>query len=270
MGYNLSKFVHEKLQQKLKEQEQLLKEFNINSATHANRILLYEGLLISANPEQFVRILKKKGLNAEISDQNRIDSIHVLIHKDEGFNSSTLKQLCTVCGWQIAVESDNQIVCSRKFGDDADDIVYNQNNGLLAHIAPTQSFSKIRTKGLTPRHQNKNENHGDRVYCLTNMGAVYELAYSFIPHYMWTQDQIDNNTFKFVMLILDLSKLDKEKSVIPKFFIDPKARYSVYTHNNVPPQCIVNAIEITMQLFQSYSERFNKDNVKITEKRIRL
>lgn len=236
----------------LEERKKILEKYKLNESTYINRIILYEGLLFSATPQKFLNILKRYGFeNVEFCDKG-IDGGLCVMSKVNKNQFSILNQICNVCGWKIAMQfkrdGDYRCIFMRKFGDDADNLVYNDCQGLLFHITPLTKLAKIKTQGLTPKAYNKNENHEDRIYLTYDRNYAVTLAKQLIQYNKWDRKSIQNNEYPFGIVVIMLNRLNNDHDVKPKFFIDPNSPNSVYTHNNIPPKAIVTIEKIKVSL----------------------
>lgn len=236
-------------------QNNILKDCGINEQTYNNRLFLYEGLIKSYSVDKFLQLLHKHNYtDAEVL--SKVESAEAIgIPIDTITNTTALNHLCTVCGWQYArnvkKKSNDTIYAlyTRKFSDDADELVYEKNRGFVYHITPKQFNKKIFKNGLIPKSNNKIENHQDAVYCLIDPTQAPSLAKELQPYINWKNlktDEKGNDIYTFTLWEIDLNKLNNEKDIFPKFFLDPMMNYSVYTKDNIKPQLLRNIGEVNL------------------------
>ena len=270
---NLKNIIIQTIDEYIEKRRRVLIDNGINENTYNNRLLLYEGLITSLNVEKMLPLLKRKGFdNAEYVDKGFQGSTCIRVITSED-NISKLEQICRITGWQIAItrksiNNDYKIILTRKFGDDADELVYEECNGLLFHLTPYYKTKPILAKGITPKANSKMEQHKERVYFSLSEKYLSSLAKEMVQFNNWSKDEIENGEFKFSIFVVMLNKLDKENDIFPKFFIDPMAPNSVYTHDNIIPNTFVKVKKLTVKTIDNTlpkNIRFNPNNLKIVQ-----
>ena len=225
---------------------------------HCEQLYLYEGLIKSAEPEQVVKILKK---NAEgfihdiriVHNPLQIDMktpvLDFFIHKDDYYDLEygkiayeELGRLINNLGYFISEKKETDlcvyIVIMPKFLYEVTSSVYesNGNDGILYHITPAKFKQKIEKYGLIPKHANyRLDNYPDRIYFYTKL-QVNKLD-------LLCKDLSSNTGISdWLILKIDLkdrrSYIENDKSTMYRFFEDPKAQNTVFTYENIDPQCI--------------------------------
>lgn len=257
----------------VEKRRKILIDNGINENTYNNRLLLYEGLITSLNTDNMLPLLKRHGFNnVEYADKGFKGSICIRVITSEN-NIPKLEQICRITGWQIAItrkntNSDYKFILTRKFGDDADELVYEQCNGLLFHLTPYYKTKPILAKGITPKSNSKMEQHKDRVYLSLSEKYLSSLAKEMVEFNDWPKEDIEKGEFKFSIFVVMLNHLDKEHDIFPKFFIDPMAPNSVYTHNNITPNTFVGIEKLAVKTIDNTlpkNLRLNPNNLIIVK-----
>lgn len=270
---DLKAIIRKTINQYIEKRNKVLIDNGINENTYNNRLLLYEGLITSLNLDKMLPLLKRQGFdNAEYADKNFKGSTCIRVIANEE-NISKLEQICRITGWQIAImkkntNSDYTVILTRKFGDDADELVYQQYNGLLFHLTPAYKTKSILAKGITPRSKSKVEKHKDRVYLSLTNEYLSSLAKEMIQFNDWSKEDIRKGEFKFSIIVVMLNKLDKENDIYPKFFVDPMSPNSVYTHDNIIPKTFVSVEKLIVKTIDNnlpQNQRFNPNNLKVIQ-----
>lgn len=140
-------------------------------------------------------------------------------------------------------------------GKDANDRVYNENNGMCLHITDKSSAEKILKSGLLPK--SKKDVHSSRVYLFSgdyNNDTNIQICLNFIRQKINSPSEYKkrlNNIFidsNPVILKIDLNKI-KDKDERPKFYDDPSFSGSkaVYCERMIPKECIIDHKEFNLE-----------------------
>ena len=218
---------------------------------------LYEGLILSAEPNKCKNILKN---NAEEFihdiriiynplDNNKTPIIDFYINKEDYYDLEygktayeELTKLINNLGYFISGKKEIgdiiTVVIQPKFIIDITDIVYDSNNndGILYHITPFKNYDKIKKKGLIPKHNNyRLDNYPDRIY--------FYLKYQENSLELLCKNLSENTMIKdWIILKIDLktrgSYIENDKSTMYRFFDDPKSQGGIFTYENIDPLCL--------------------------------
>ena len=211
---------------------------------------LYEGLVLSAEPNKCKNILKNYtgGFIHDIKifynplNKNKTPIIDFYINKEDYLNIDygkttyeKLEKLINNLGYFISGKKETgdiiNIVIQAKFIIDITDIVYNSNNdGILFHITPLKNYKKIIENGLI-----RLDDYPDRIY--------FYLKYQEKSLDDLCKDLSRNTMIKdWVILKIDLktkgSYIENDKSTMYRFFDDPKSQSGVFTYENIDPLCL--------------------------------
>ena len=194
---------------------------------------LYEGLIKTYPVTNTLRNLNRNGYTAErlIQDNNNT-TITVLYDKNEYEN---IKKLMSTYGWYeqgiYKVGAVKWIYFLPKFGLEATSDVYSGDMKIY-HITNDYYIDKILKNGLQPRSKRKIEKEQpDRIYFFVKDPIRYT---GFIKHlHSKMINHAHKNINKLYVLEIDLSKCEDKL-----FYYDNLAQNCVYTHENIPPQCI--------------------------------
>ncbi len=107
----------------------------------------------------------------------------------------------------------------------------------LYHITPHYTVGKIKKIGLCPYHKNAKFNYPSRIYFFKEdvPREILKNAAKALDKY--SKRKIKDGIYR--VLKIDVNSLPDNI----KFFVDPNARYALYTLNNIPPNCIVDGFD---------------------------
>jgi len=235
-------------------------------------VVLNEGLIMSYPIEDVINTLARcnsllignkmlsilRGENTEAkgciyiakSPNENTEDIFVIIPKGKA-NKEIIDSKMKKYGWVCVKEMDyvysdkyQKLAYERKFDIDATDLVCREN--YLYHICPNIKVEKILKQGLLPKENSwpswdlSDNTMGDdyRVYLFVNVPNDMFLA-KWKSEFKCGKIVSDKNE-GYSLLKIDVSKIGNDK----KFYFDPRAKYSVYTREVIPPQAIKKIKEI--------------------------
>lgn len=207
------------------EVEELYKEYRNNQ----NK--LYEGLIKTYPVESTLNKLHNLGFEADklIQDNNNT----TIIVKYHPYDYSKIKKIMDVYGWYeqglYMISNRKWIYFLPKFGLEATPDVYS-GDMCVYHITSDYHINKILKNGLQPRSKFKIEKEQpNRIYLFTSDPVRYK---GFIRH-LYSKMNRNEYIENLYVLKIDLSKCEDKI-----FYYDNITSGGVYTHENIPPQCI--------------------------------
>lgn len=189
--------------------------------------LLYADLIKSNEYETLCdRILQMGGQILNIDNSNSTLRISTIIP----FNSEEpFYRLLLRCGWYALSQTGDITVVTPKFGADANELVYNQHNGILYHTTPIRNGNSILGEELIHKSGPQIGNSQDIAHFFFSGEDSIAVAPSLYSSDSQQQRQ-------FTLFRIDLSKL-YEGNVKPNFFHDPQHSDGIVTKENIPPYC---------------------------------
>lgn len=194
---------------------------------------LYEGLIKTYPVESTLNKLRNLGFEADklIQDNNNT----TIIVRYHPYDHSKIKKIMDVYGWYeqclYNISNKKWIYFLPKFGLEATSNVYSGEMKIY-HITNDYYIDKILKNGLQPRSHSKIEkDQPNRIYFFEKDPYRYT---DFIKHlYSRMRNHKNSEIENIYVLEIDLSKCEDKL-----FYYDNLASNAVYTHENIPPQCI--------------------------------
>lgn len=188
-----------------------------------------EGLIQSVDRSKLKSIISRNFPSLKIRTWAGFEgfemTIYVELDSTTTFDKNKFDSMLSNVGWFISNTDESMIKLEPKF-----DTVIDNIPAKLYHVTPVDNLDKIFKIGLTPRSQNKQTSHPDRVYLTFNTAAALEIANIFSTGgFAGTGDNKD-----YALLEVDTAKLS---NVI--FYSDLNFyKKGVYTTQNIPPAAI--------------------------------
>ncbi|MCQ2190654.1 MAG: hypothetical protein MJY63_03310 [Paludibacteraceae bacterium] len=200
--------------------------------------ILYEGLIKSYEYEILCdRIVELGGEIINIDNSNTTLRIYTNIPSN---SEDDFQHLLLQCGWYVLSQIGDITIVTPKFGTDANDLVYNQYNGILYHTTPICNEISILGQGLIPKSGKKIDNSQDLVHFFFSKEDCFAMAPSLCSSNKPQQK-------RYTLFKIDLSKLYKG-NVKPNFFHDPQHPDGIVTKENIPPYCITKICDYEVDL----------------------
>lgn len=206
-----------------------------------NQNKLYEGLIKTYPVDATIDKLKRSGFEAEklIQDNNNV----TIIVKYHPYDHTKIKKIMDIYGWYeqglYNISNKKWIYFLPKFGLDATEDVY-KSDMILYHVTNDYYVNKILKNGLQPRsHKKIEKEQPDRIYLIIKNPVNYK---GFLLHLYNKMRKHDKNIKSLYVLKIDLSKCEDKL-----FYYDNLLTGGVYTHENIPPQCISIVDEINVK-----------------------
>lgn len=213
-------------------EESLINEYGVGMKRIGNMLqeqkLLYEGLILSYDIDILSDRLKSIGVDIlNINKQNYTTRIYATIPPDK---QQQTQQLLIQCGWYNISPSSDIATIVPKFGELANDYVYETNKGILYHVTPKYYSDKVMAQGLVPKSKHKIDRSQDLVHLLTDKNECISLSYSL-------SSTTSIHPREYSLFKIDLNKLHKDH-LKPLFYFDPQYTNGVVTLENIPPYCL--------------------------------
>lgn len=127
-------------------------------------------------------------------------------------------------------------IISPKYTDDANDMVYKDNNGKLYHFSTGKNAGEIERTGLRCRSA-KYRYYPERIYCYASDKSFDKLD-DLYNKVMTVINPFDAKMYGVYVYHIDLNKLTKDNYI--NFYSDDLMRdkSAVYTYNTIPANCI--------------------------------
>lgn len=169
-------------------------------------------------------------------DNNGIMCVAFDVPKDERFQKRFDKAM-NLCGYFQSIKSSlddfDRIHYEPKFEDE--EIYVGE---FLYHITKMSYLDKIKEIGLCPYHKNTFFNFPSRIYFFKEDTPFDYLKQATERLYAYSNKE--HNDGKYAVLKIAVDKLPNNM----KFYADPNIKNGLYTTNNIPPQCIMDEIEM--------------------------
>ena len=215
--------------------------------------ILQEGLIKSCNYLQLVKLLKNK-FNKDI-EITYMDYTCLVISVVDSQKIENIEELCFLCGWYCAVkrEYDNCIKLQIEAKFQEDTMSVEELNNIIPdiqyiyHLTPYYNLNKIIKYGLIPHSNNKEFSYPDRIYFTVDYKYIKTVA-----SMLYVNLKPEKKTRNFVCLICDLKKINSKT----KFSIDPNAKHSIFTMDNIPITAIIDIKDIYIDLHKDEEKKF--------------
>lgn len=123
-----------------------------------------------------------------------------------------------------------------KFKTNCDEEV--REGKILYHITPTYNVEKILKNGFSPRHKNKIYSYDSRVYFNSSKLTLDGLKKNASILSKFNKSKGNNGSYS--VLTIDVTKISKETH----FYKDDNYKEGYYTKDNIPPNCIIDILNL--------------------------
>lgn len=219
-----------------------------NPVSRVMKLPLSEGLIKTYPMEKTIQYIKDYfklsddeiyPINAENGREQIAINVPIV-----GDNLERVEKAFTLCGYYLGYPKKDtlkpntiyELQFEKKYDDDFSKQL-RKHESVLYHVSPIYYAEKIKHIGLTPRSRNGVFDYPDRTYFI--IGSAKEI----IPHVVSELDSSLTNKMnngKYCIITLDLNRIPENV----KFYLDPNAKYSVYTYDNISPNSIIDTEEI--------------------------
>ena len=214
-----------------------------------------EGMICTYSPEKTYEFIKDlfdfnneqiKMINSKTSAAGDTSKKFIVtIEKNYGMEDA-VKHAFNLCGYiecqRIEDNEHIKIQFMAKYTGEATNITKFTNN--LIHVTPVYNKEKILLYGLSPKLKNNIFVHDGRVYLFP---ATDNMMNEIIMQMLHFEENLNNkrNDSVWTMFLISLKKTGKTK-----FYYDPNHPISIYTYDNIPPDCIIKHKDVDLKQFR--------------------
>lgn len=231
---------------------------------------LFETLFTSLENKKFKDVLFEfigldKSININFGSNSKTKDSFILTTNKELSNMSVwteLESLCNRCGYKLNEYNKGdkwEYLFTPYHGELANDIVYNENNGIIYHLTSEYWYEKIKDKKFIPFRSEFGIDGKSRLYCWT--GKFNKNLEQEICTFKYSSERVLNTNNKFgkyyqknILLEIDLKK-SKDKF---NFYYDPNYQttaIALYTKDNIPIDCITKLYKVKeFKIDKNYKE----------------
>lgn len=183
--------------------------------------------------KQRIFVRKANGLNKK----NKI----TIDFPNSNNNFEVLNKTMNFCGYFLSFptkenllkDKNSWVIAEYEALHDKDDTIQIRNEEVaLVHITPNYYLEKIKQQGFVPRDRNNLFSYPGRIYFLRaslNDDEILNFAWNLL---ITNKNQTHNGLYNFIWI--DLNKVNKDV----KFYLDGNLENSVFTMDNIKPDCI--------------------------------
>jgi hypothetical protein len=222
---------------------------------------LEEGLVTTYPLDQTIRMIKNKfGLTDDdifvnSFNNNGVETYKVGLTVPMSFDKNTLgeiKHMFISCGYFVSKEKKYpefkalSMTFEPKYEKDITNYIKNNFNYLF-HCTPNVYVERILKNGLIPYSRNTEYGYPERIYFMVGdelkkvqISVLFRVQVERIKKTMNIPKTNDDG--KFSLLTIDVKRIPNNI----KFYSDPNAPLSIYTHDNIPAETIISVKDFNL------------------------